>query len=182
MRATAIAEAFRAEGKKVLLLIDSLTRVAHAQREIGLTLGKPPTMKGYPPSVFALIPSRCERAGIDRETGCSVTALYTVLADVGEIDYPVGDSARAIGDGHIILSRQLDEQGVYPAIDVARSLSRTMVDSVDPEHAAAAARFRKLWSLYEENRDLMLMGAYVAGADPVLDIAIARHADRKSVV
>src|SRR3546814_12113663 len=98
MRATAIAEAFRAEGKKVLLLIDSLTRVAHAQREIGLTLGEPPTMQGYPPSVFALIPSLCERAGIDRETGGSVTALYTVLADGGDIDDPVVDSSRAIVD------------------------------------------------------------------------------------
>ncbi|MDO9361980.1 MAG: flagellum-specific ATP synthase FliI, partial [Sphingopyxis sp.] len=111
-----------------------------------------------------------------------VTALYTVLADGGDIDDPVVDSARAIVDGHIILSRTLAEQGVYPAIDVARSLSRTMVDSVDPEHAAAAARFRQLWSAYEENRDLMLMGAYVAGGDPVLDEAIARHADQLAFV
>src|SRR3546814_349647 len=182
MRATAIAEAFRHEGKTVLLLIDSLTRVAHAQREIGLTLGEPPTMKGYPPSVFALIPSLCERAGIDRQTGGSVTALYTVLADGGDIEDPVVDSARAIVDGHIILSRTLAEQGVYPAIDVARSLSRTMVDSVDPDHAAAAARFRQLWSAYEENRDLMLMGAYVAGSDPILDEAIRRHPDQLAFV
>ena len=182
MRATAIAESFRAEGKKVLLLIDSLTRVAHAQREIGLTLGEPPTMKGYPPSTFALIPSLVERAGNDNVTGGSITALYTVLADGGDIDDPVVDSARAIVDGHIILSRQLAEQGVYPAIDVARSLSRTMADSVDPDHAAAAARFRQLWSAYEENRDLMLMGAYVAGSDPVLDTAIARRADQLAFV
>ena len=182
MRATAIAESFRAEGKKVLLLIDSLTRVAHAQREIGLTLGEPPTMKGYPPSTFALIPSLVERAGNDSLTGGSITALYTVLADGGDIDDPVVDSARAIVDGHIILSRTLAEQGVYPAIDVARSLSRTMADSVDPDHAAAAARFRQLWSAYEENRDLMLMGAYVAGGDPVLDTAIARHADQLAFV
>jgi len=182
MRATAIAESFRADGKKVLLLIDSLTRVAHAQREIGLTLGEPPTMKGYPPSTFALIPSLVERAGNDNATGGSITALYTVLADGGDIDDPVVDSARAIVDGHIILSRTLAEQGVYPAIDVARSLSRTMADSVDPEHAAAAARFRQLWSAYEENRDLMLMGAYVAGADPVLDEAIAHHAHQLAFV
>jgi len=105
-----------------------------------------------------------------------------VLADGGDIDDPVVDSARAIVDGHIILSRQLAEQGVYPAIDVARSLSRTMADSVDPDHAAAAARFRQLWSAYEENRDLMLMGAYVAGSDPVLDTAIARRADQLAFV
>ena len=182
MRATAIAEAFRQDGKKVLLLIDSLTRVAHAQREIGLTLGEPPTMKGYPPSTFALIPSLVERAGNDRVTGGSITALYTVLADGGDIEDPVVDSARAIVDGHIILSRQLAEQGVYPAIDIARSLSRTMADSVDADHAAAAARFRQLWSAYEENRDLMLMGAYVAGTDPVLDTAIARRADQLAFV
>jgi flagellum-specific ATP synthase len=182
MRATAIAESFRADGKKVLLLIDSLTRVAHAQREIGLTLGEPPTMKGYPPSTFALIPSLVERAGNDNATGGSITALYTVLADGGDIDDPVVDSARAIVDGHIILSRTLAEQGVYPAIDVARSLSRTMADSVDPDHALAAARFRQLWSAYEENRDLMLMGAYVAGGDPVLDEAIARRADQLAFV
>ncbi len=182
MRATAIAEAFRDEGKKVLLLIDSLTRVAHAQREIGLTLGEPPTMKGYPPSVFALIPSLCERAGIDKETGGSITALYTVLADGGDIDDPVVDSARAIVDGHIILSRTLAEQGVYPAIDVAKSLSRTMADSIDADHAAAAARFRQLWSIYEENRDLMLMGAYVAGTDPVLDMAIAHRSSQLAFV
>jgi flagellum-specific ATP synthase len=139
-------------------------------------------MKGYPPSVFALIPSLVERAGNDNVTGGSITALYTVLADGGDIDDPVVDSARAIVDGHIILSRQLAEQGVYPAIDVARSLSRTMADSVDPDHAAAAARFRQLWSAYEENRDLMLMGAYVAGGDPVLDTAIARHADQLAFV
>jgi flagellum-specific ATP synthase len=182
MRATAIAEAFRHEGKKVLLLIDSLTRVAHAQREIGLTLGEPPTMKGYPPSVFALIPSLCERAGIDKQTGGSITALYTVLADGGDIEDPVVDSARAIVDGHIILSRQLAEQGIYPAIDVAKSLSRTMPDSIDPDHAAAAARFRQLWSVYEENRDLMLMGAYVAGTDPTLDRAIAHRASQLAYV
>ena len=105
-----------------------------------------------------------------------------MLADGGDIDDPVVDSARAIVDGHIILSRTLAEQGVYPAIDVARSLSRTMADSVDPDHALAAARFRQLWSAYEENRDLMLMGAYVAGGDPVLDEAIARRADQLAFV
>ncbi len=173
MRATAIAEFFRNEGKRVFLLIDSLTRVAHAQREIGLSLGEPPTLKGYPPSALGLIPRIVERAGVDRHTGGSITAAYTVLADGGDTEDPVVDSARAIVDGHIILSRSLSEQGVFPAIDVAKSLSRTMADVIDDEHAAAAARFRQLWSAYEENRDLLLLGAYVPGNDAVLDQAIA---------
>jgi flagellum-specific ATP synthase len=173
MRATAIAEYFRDQGKRVFLMIDSLTRVAHAQREIGLSLGEPPTMKGYPPSALGLIPRLVERAGADRETGGSITAMYTVLADGGDNDDPVVDGARAIVDGHIILSRSLAEQGVYPAIDISKSLSRTMIDVVDEEHLRAAAYFRNLWSNYEENRDLMLMGAYVPGNDAVLDKAIA---------
>ena len=175
MRATAIAEYFRAQGKRVLLLIDSLTRVAHAQREIGLSLGEPPTMKGYPPSALGLIPSLVERAGVDRTTGGSITALYTVLADGGDMDDPVVDAARAIVDGHIILSRTLAEKGIYPAIDISRSLSRTMVDVVDTAHMQAAAQLRRLWSVYEENRDLILMGAYVQGNDALLDAAIARR-------
>jgi flagellum-specific ATP synthase len=181
-RATAIAEAFRAEGRRVLLLIDSLTRVAHAQREIGLALGEPPTMKGYPPSVFGLIPALVERAGIDRTTGGSITAFYTVLADGGDIDDPVVDTARAIVDGHIILARSMAEQGVYPAIDLSRSLSRTMADCASSEHRSAATRFRRLWSLYEENRDLMLMGAYVPGNDAEIDEAIARHPEQRAFI
>ncbi len=177
MRATAIAEYFRNDGKNVFLLIDSLTRVAHAQREIGLSLGEPPTMKGYPPSALGIIPRLVERAGTDRVTGGSITAIYTVLADGGDNDDPVVDAARAIVDGHIVLSRSLSEQGIYPAIDVSRSLSRTMVDVVDEDHAAAAARFRQLWSLYEENRDLLLMGAYAPGNDAALDEAISRRSD-----
>lgn len=175
MRATAIAEFFRAEGKKVFLLIDSLTRVAHAQREIGLALGEPPTMKGYPPSALGLIPRLVERAGADRRTGGSITAAYTVLADGGDTEDPVVDAARAIVDGHIVLSRAISEQGVFPAIDVSRSLSRVMTDIVDPDHALAAARFRRLWSAYDENRDLVLMGAYAPGNDPVVDEALARR-------
>ena len=175
MRATAIAEFFRAEGKRVFLLIDSLTRVAHAQREIGLALGEPPTMKGYPPSALGLIPRLVERAGADRRSGGSITAAYTVLADGGDTEDPVVDAARAIVDGHIVLSRAISEQGVFPAIDVGRSLSRVMTDIVDPQHAAAAARFRQLWSAYEDNRDLVLMGAYAPGNDPVVDAAIAHR-------
>ena len=175
MRATAIAEYFRARGLKVLLLIDSLTRVAHAQREIGLSLGEPPTVKGYPPSALGLIPRIVERAGADSRTGGSITALYTVLADGDDTDDPIVDAARAIVDGHIILSRSIAEQGVYPAIDVGRSLSRVMADIVAPEHAAGALGLRRLWSAFEENRDLILMGAYSAGTDAVIDEAIARR-------
>ena len=175
MRATAIAEYFRDQGLRVLLLIDSLTRVAHAQREIGLSLGEPPTMKGYPPSALGLIPRLCERAGADARTGGSITALYTVLADGDDTDDPIVDTARAIVDGHIILSRSLGEQGVFPAIDVGKSLSRVMADIVEPAHAAAARTLRRLWSTFEENRDLILMGAYSAGSDPAIDAAIAHH-------
>lgn len=175
MRATAIAEDFRARGLKVLLLVDSLTRVAHAQREIGLSLGEPPTVKGYPPSALGLIPKLVERAGADASTGGSITALYTVLADGDDNQDPIVDAARAIVDGHIILSRALAEQGVYPAIDIGRSLSRVMTDIVSPEHAAAAAALRRLWSAFEENRDLILMGAYAPGNDPLIDEAIVRR-------
>ena len=177
MRATAIAEYFRARGLKVLLLIDSLTRVAHAQREIGLSLGEPPTVKGYPPSALGLIPRLVERAGADRRTGGSITALYTVLADGDDSDDPIVDAARAIVDGHILLSRSISEQGVFPAIDVGRSLSRVMADIVDPDHARAAVSLRRLWAAFEENRDLILMGAYSAGTDPVIDEAIVRRPD-----
>jgi flagellum-specific ATP synthase len=172
MRATAIAEFFRNEGRRVFLLIDSLTRVAHAQREIGLSLGEPPTMKGYPPSSLSLIPRLIERAGVDRTTGGSITAAYTVLADGGDTEDPVVDTARAIVDGHIILDRSLAEQGVFPAIDVAKSLSRTMPDVINDDHQIAARRFRQLWSTYEENRDLLLMGAYAPGNDAAFDKAI----------
>lgn len=175
MRATAIAEDFRARGLKVLLLIDSLTRVAHAQREIGLSLGEPPTVKGYPPSALGLIPRLVERAGADAASGGSITALYTVLADGDDTNDPIVDAARAIVDGHIILSRSLAEQGVYPAIDVGRSLSRVMADIAARDHAAAAAALRRLWSTYEENRDLILMGAYAPGGDPLIDEAILRR-------
>ncbi|HEY9552516.1 FliI/YscN family ATPase [Allosphingosinicella sp.] len=177
MRATTIAEYFRSQGLKVMLLMDSLTRVAHAQREIGLSLGEPPTVKGYPPSALGLIPRLVERAGADSRTGGSITALYTVLADGDDTDDPIVDAARAIVDGHIILSRSLAEQGVYPAIDIGRSLSRVMADIISPEHAGAAAALRRIWSAYEENRDLILMGAYAAGGDPMIDEAIARRPD-----
>src|SRR3546814_537787 len=174
-RATAIAEYYRARGKKVLLLIDSLTRCAHAQREIGLVLGEPPAMKGYPPSALSLIPRLVERAGVDSRSGGSITALYTVLADGDDTDDPIVDAARAIVDGHIVLSRQLSEQSIFPAIDVGKSLSRVMADVVSDQHRNAASAFRRLWAAYEENRDLILMGAYRPGNDPVIDAAVARR-------
>lgn len=176
MRATAIAEEMRAAGKKVLLVIDSLTRVAHAQREIGLGLGEPPAARGYPPSALALIPKLVERAGRDRASGGSITAIYTVLADGDDSDDPVVDTARAIVDGHILLSRGLAEQGVFPAIDIGRSLSRVMNDIVDERHRGDAALLRSLWSAYESNRDLILMGAYAHGSDPLVDAAIRHRA------
>ncbi|MEW4466471.1 FliI/YscN family ATPase [Parasphingorhabdus sp. JC815] len=172
-RATAIAEHFRAQGKSVVLVIDSLTRVAHAQREIGLAAGEPPTMKGYPPSALSMIPRLIERAGNDSETGGSITAIYTVLADGDDLDDPVVDNARAIADGHIILSRSLAEQGIFPAIDVGKSISRVAVDIIDEDHHAAQTHFRRLWSVYEENRDLVLMGAYQSGSDPNIDEALS---------
>lgn len=174
-RATAIAEYFRARGKQVLLLIDSLTRCAHAQREIGLSLGEPPAMKGYPPSALSLIPRLVERAGVDSRSGGSITAIYTVLADGDDNDDPIVDTARAIVDGHIVLSRQLSEQSIFPAIDIGRSLSRVMADIVDDEHLRAAANYRRLWSAYEENRDLILMGAYRPGNDATIDEAVERR-------
>ena len=173
MRATAIAEAFRAEGKRVLLIMDSLTRVAHAGREIGLALGEPASARGYPPSAIAMLPNLIERAGADAVGGGSITAIYTVLADGDDGSDPVVDSARAILDGHIVLSRQLAERGVYPAIDLGPSVSRVMSDIATPEHRHAARVLRRHLASYEENRDLILMGAYRAGTDPALDQAIA---------
>jgi len=144
---------------------------------MGLSLGEPPTMKGYPPSALAMVPRLVERAGADVRTGGAITAVYTVLADGDDMDDPIVDTARAIVDGHIVLSRSLAEQGVYPAIDIGRSLSRVMADVTDDQHLAAARNFRRLWSVFEENRDLIMMGAYKAGADPAIDEAIARRQD-----
>ena len=175
LRATAIAEAFRAEGKRVLLIMDSLTRVAHAGREIGLALGEPASARGYPPSAIAMLPSLIERAGTDVHTGGSITAIYTVLADGDDGNDPVVDSARSILDGHIVLNRKLAERGVYPAIDIGPSVSRVMTDIVGSQHVHAARVLRRHLATYEENRDLVLMGAYRSGADPAIDAAIAYH-------
>jgi flagellum-specific ATP synthase len=175
MRATAIAEGFRAEGKSVLLIMDSLTRVAHAGREIGLALGEPASARGYPPSAIAMLPNLIERAGKDARGGGSITAIYTVLADGDDGADPVVDSARSILDGHIVLSRSLAERAVYPAIDLGPSVSRVMTDIAAPAHVAAARVLRRHLATYEENRDLILMGAYRQGADPQIDAALAYH-------
>lgn len=175
MLATSLAEHFRAQGRQVLLIMDSLTRVAHAAREIALLLGEPGAARGYPPSALAAITKLVERAGNSAASGGSITGLYTVLADGDNQDDPVVDTARSILDGHVVLSRDLAQRGQYPAIDIAASLSRVMADIVPPEHNALAREFRALSASYEANRDLVLMGAYRAGADPRLDRAIAMH-------
>lgn len=174
MLATRIAESYRDAGKHVLLLMDSLTRYAQAQREIALSINEPPATKGYPPSVFAKIPLLVERAGNDEQGRGSVTAFYTVLTEGDDLQDPVADAARAILDGHIVLSRTLADEGHYPAIDLEASISRAMPNIVTPEHLRAAQRLRQLYSRYQQSRDLINVGAYVAGSDPETDQAIAR--------
>ncbi len=173
--ATSLAEHFRAEGKRVLLIMDSLTRVAHAAREIGLLLGEPGAARGYPPSALATITKLVERAGNSAASGGSITGLYTVLADGDNQDDPVVDTARSILDGHVVLSRDLAQRGQYPAIDIAASLSRVMSDITAPAHQINARNFRALTASYEANRDLVLMGAYRTGSDAQLDRAIAKQ-------
>jgi len=172
-RATAIAEFFRDQGKNVLLIMDSLTRVAHARREIGLALGEQPTSKGYPPSVVSMIPRLIERTGSGVKNQGTITAIYTVLADGDDANDPVVDTARAILDGHILLSRKQTQMGIYPAIDVPMSVSRVMSEITDENLQKSAQKFRRLVSLYMENRDLILMGGYTSGQDPELDEAVS---------
>jgi type III secretion protein N (ATPase) len=169
--ATAIAEHFRDEGRSVMLLVDSVTRVARAQREVGLAAGEPPARRGYPPSVFALLPKLLERSG-QGERG-SITAIYTVLVEGGDMDEPIADEVRGILDGHIVLERRIAARGHFPAIDATVSLSRVMDGIVGERHAAAARSVRSLISAYEEKRDLVSLGAYAKGSDPRLDRAIA---------
>ena len=177
-RATSIAEYFRDEGKNVLLILDSLTRVAHAQRELGLAVGEQPTSRGYPPSVISLIPALIERTGVGIKSKGSITSIYTILADGDDtVSDPIVDNARAILDGHIILSRKLAQQGIYPAIDVGNSISRIMIDLISSEQAENAQKLRKLISIYQENQDLLLMGGYVQGQDADLDQAVQKWPD-----
>ena len=173
--ATAIAEHFRDEGRNVLLIMDSLTRYAMAQREIALAIGEPPVTRGYPPSVFAKLPQLVERAGNGGRGGGSITAFYTVLTEGDDPHDPIADSARAILDGHIVLSRLLADQGHYPAIDIEASISRAMTSLVDAPHFELTRRFRALYSRYQRNRDLVSVGAYAAGSDPLMDEALALH-------
>jgi flagellum-specific ATP synthase len=170
--ATAIAEYFRDQGRHVLLLMDSLTRYAQAWREIALTIGEPPATRGYPPSVFARLPQLVERAGNGLHGKGSITAFYTVLTEGDDSSDPVAENARAILDGHIILSRALAERGQYPAIDIEASISRTMPQVVARSHLDLAKIFRHYFALYEQNQDLFNVGAYQAGANPELDRAI----------
>jgi type III secretion protein N (ATPase) len=173
--ATSIAEWFRDQGKKVLFMMDSSTRFARAQREIGLAIGEPPARQGYPPSVFAQIPRLMERTG-NNETG-SITALYTILVQAGDMDEPIADEVRGILDGHIILNRALGARNHWPAIDVLPSLSRVMSSIAKPEHKQAASKLREVMATYEKQRDLIILGAYQYGTDPKTDYAIDKIDD-----
>lgn len=172
-RATAIAEYFRAQGRHVLLLMDSLTRFAQAQREIGLAVGEPPTSRGYTPSVFARLPALIERAGNGVNHEGSITAFYTVLVDGDDLQDPVADAARAILDGHIVLNRAIAESGIYPAIDVEASISRVAHDITSSEHRRWVQRLRSLLGAHRAQRDLINIGAYKKGSNPEVDAAIA---------
>jgi flagellum-specific ATP synthase len=172
-RATAIAEYFRDRGRQVLLLMDSLTRFAMAQREIGLAVGEIPASRGYPPSVFGRISSLCERAGTGVEGSGSITALYTVLVEGDDPNDPIGDAARSILDGHLVLSRKLADRGHFPALDVAASVSRVMPAVVPPDQIHSAQRFKQLYNRLEESRDLIAIGGYRPGHDAELDRAVS---------
>lgn len=175
LRATAIAEFFRDQGLNVLLLMDSLTRFAQAQREIALSVGEPPASKGYPPSVFAKLPQLIERAGNGEVGKGSITAFYTVLTEGDDTNDPVADAARGVLDGHFVLSRRIAESGRYPAIDIEASISRVMQEVVSREQMDMALRIKRLLSAYQQNQDLINLGAYVMGSNPVIDESIKYH-------
>jgi len=180
--ASSVAEYYRDQGQNVLLLMDSLTRFAQAQREISLAIGEPPATKGYPPSVFAQIPQLVERAGNAAEGAGSITAFYTVLTEGDDLQDPIADAARAILDGHVVLSRQLAEQGIYPAVDVEASISRAMPNIVSEQHLAQMQRFKQLLSVYQQNKDLITIGAYSAGSNADTDSAIERQPFLRSYI
>ena len=168
------AEFFRGQGKNVLLLVDSLSRVAHAQREIGLAVGEAPTSKGYPSSVFSMLPKLIERTGTGEDSEGTITAIYTVLAEGDDLNDPIVDLARASLDGQIALNRELADAGHFPAIDISGSVSRLMPLLIEKENQQLALNFRRMWSIYEENKDLVRVGAYQPGSDPELDQAISK--------
>lgn len=176
MLATSVAEYFRDQGKKVLLLMDSLSRFAQAQREIGLSISEPPATRGYPPSVFARIPQLVERAGNGQAGQGSITAFYTVLTEGDDQNDPIADAARGILDGHIVLSRQLADMGQYPAIDLESSVSRVMPMVIKPDQLEYSRQLKQLYSVYEQNRDLINVGAYQVGTNPAIDRAIEMQA------
>jgi type III secretion protein N (ATPase) len=169
--ATALAEYFRERGGNVLFLLDSVTRLARAQREVGLAIGEPPARQGYPPSVFSMLPRLLERTGNSARGRC--TAVYTALVAGGDLEEPIADEVRSILDGHVVLERALAEQGHWPAVDVLASLSRVMAQLASPEHRSAAGALREVLATYERHRDLILLGAYRPGSDPRVDHAIA---------
>jgi len=171
--ATSIAEAFRDQGKNVLLLMDSLSRFAQALREIGLAVGEPPATRGYPPSVFAQLPKLVERAGNGLPGGGSITAFYTVLAEGDDQNDPIADAARGILDGHFVLSRAIADAGIYPAIDIEQSISRVANEVTPLDHQKRVRAFKQTVSTYQRNRDLINIGAYKAGSDPKVDAAMA---------
>ncbi|GAB4275844.1 MAG: flagellar protein export ATPase FliI [Candidatus Rifleibacteriota bacterium] len=171
--ATAIAEYFRDKGKSVMLMMDSVTRFALAQREIGLAVGEPPTTRGYTPSVFSLLPKLLERAGTARKG--SITGIYTVLVEGGDMDEPVADAVRGILDGHLVLSRDLAHQNIYPAIDILSSISRLMPEITNKKHFEMAGKLRNIYSTYVKNADAISLGAYKAGSDPKIDEAIQKQ-------
>lgn len=180
MVSTTIAEYFRDQGKQVLLLMDSLTRFCQAQRELSLAIGEPPATKGYPPSVFAKLPVLVERAGNADKGGGSITAFYTVLSEGDDQQDPIADAARAILDGHVVLSRRLAESGQYPAIDIEASISRAMPQIVSDEYLRRAQSFKRIYSTYQQNRDLISVGAYAKGSDPTIDQAISLNPTMKA--
>ena len=173
LTATSIAEFFRDQGKNVMLMMDSVTRFAMAQREVGLAIGEPPTSKGYTPSVFALLPKLLERSGTS-ETG-SITAFYTVLVDGDDMNEPIADAVRGILDGHIVLDRKLAQKGQYPAINVPQSVSRVMKEIVSKKHMNSAEEFKRLLAVYVSSEDLINIGAYKAGTNSNIDKAISAH-------
>lgn len=171
--AMAVAEYFKAQNKNVLFIMDSVTRFAMAQREIGLALGEPPTTKGYPPSAIMLLPQLMERAGKEKDSG-SITAFFTVLVEGDDMSDPIADQSRSILDGHIVLSRDMTDAGIYPPINILNSTSRIMNDIIDGPHLLKSQKFKRLYSLYKENEVLLRIGAYTSGTDKELDEAVAK--------